>query len=513
LLKGEVGGTDGGIKEYYMKKLGGIILIISMLLITAITLVACNNGRITKGSGTESDPYIIENARQLQTIARQVNQGESYESIYFALGADIDLGGMQWMPIGIWIDEATYFPFSGAFDGRGHTISNFAITGKCESVFVGLFGFNRGTIKNLGIRNFVIDITELIEIPDANGVGGLVGYNEGVIINSYTSGAVSAAFSTRINHVGGLVGINANGSIADSFSTANVTSFGMSVGTGGLVGANAGNITCSHASGNLMATGEDLIAGGLIGYNDGSVENSHATGNVNAVAEERSVFAGGLIGFNYGSIDNSYSVGDVNVTSKESALVGGLTGYNLGTIKGSYAKGRVSAESLDEAYIGGLIGTNSGCITDSYATGDVYITAYMSVAGGLVGLNNGSIENSYAIGDLIATGWNIYAGGLVGENDRGNISNSFATGSMSVTEEEIVLVGGLIGRGVDGSIENSYRYEEQEISEATNTFGTAVSSALLNLVEFYTDTLGWCEEIWDFSELDFAAGKMPRLRR
>ena len=34
----------------------------------------------------------------------------------------------------------------------------------------------------------------------------------------------------------------------------------------------------------------------------------------------------------------------------------------------------------------------------------------------------------------------------------------------------------------------------------------------LNSKEFYTQTLGWSEDIWDFSELDFENGKYPKLR-
>ena len=34
----------------------------------------------------------------------------------------------------------------------------------------------------------------------------------------------------------------------------------------------------------------------------------------------------------------------------------------------------------------------------------------------------------------------------------------------------------------------------------------------LNSKEFYTETLGWSEDVWDFSELDIENGKYPKLK-
>jgi hypothetical protein len=48
---------------------------------------------------------------------------------------------------------------------------------------------------------------------------------------------------------------------------------------------------------------------------------------------------------------------------------------------------------------------------------------------------------------------------------------------------------------------------------ASNTIGSTVSSSQLNTPSFYAASLGWCEDIWDFSELDVANGKLPRLKK
>lgn len=44
-----------------------------------------------EGLGTEKSPYLINSAQQLADLAWHVNNGSSYEGVYFALTADIDL--------------------------------------------------------------------------------------------------------------------------------------------------------------------------------------------------------------------------------------------------------------------------------------------------------------------------------------------------------------------------------------------------------------------------------------
>ena len=81
------------------------------------------------GTGTESDPYLIETGAQLAYLAQQTNQG--YSGYYYKLIADIELNSdvltadfelngtpaNTWTPIGI----SNYF--SGYFDGGNHIVS------------------------------------------------------------------------------------------------------------------------------------------------------------------------------------------------------------------------------------------------------------------------------------------------------------------------------------------------------------------------------------------------------
>lgn len=96
------------------------------------------------GSGTEADPYVISSAAQLQAFAALVDAGNTYAGQYVALGADIDLSGVDnWNPIGAEAKSDTCLDklFAGTFDGRGHTVSGLKIrvADAASETNVGLF--------------------------------------------------------------------------------------------------------------------------------------------------------------------------------------------------------------------------------------------------------------------------------------------------------------------------------------------------------------------------------------
>ena len=494
---------------------------------------------------------IISTAEELKAL-----QGVVLTQNYI-LGANINLNGMEWTPI---------VGVMGEFDGNGFTIFNFKIT-TINYGFLGLFRYNSGIIKNLGVENFTISSSSHSDLY----AGGLVGYNIGEIMNCYATGDVSATSSDA--YAGGLVGYNI-GEIMNCYATGDVneTPFyayagglvGYNIGeiincyatgdvkasataasakayVGGLVGYNRGTITNSYATDNVSATsfGDDAYVGGLVGYNRGTIANSYATGNVSATSFD--VYVGGLVGYNYYSeIANSYATGNVSATSSNAdAYAGGLVGYNYNSgIANSYAMGDVSATSSDDnadAYAGGLVGYNDrGTITNCYATGDVQATYSLSppvpnvspdaYAGGLVGYNDrGTITNCYATGDVkasaTASSSNAYAGGLVGYNDRGTITNCYATGDVSATvsQKYYAYVGGLVGYNNDqDAIQNCYRYSNQifswragltTVERATNALGTAKDLETLKSLSFHASMLGWDSTVWNIVE-----GEFPTLK-
>jgi len=162
----------------------------SMLLWGTETL----QGQYSGGSGTPADPYLIATPGDLKTIGDDSVHWDKH----FQLTADLDMTGVVMTPIGHYYTA----PFSGAFDGDGHTIANLTINLPDSSqVQVGLFGYVdsafESTIFNLGL----ID-------PDITGRSSV-----GALAGSLTSGTVWACYAQggSVNgwrsHVGGLVGV------------------------------------------------------------------------------------------------------------------------------------------------------------------------------------------------------------------------------------------------------------------------------------------------------------------
>ena len=90
-------------------------LFLCMLLFAASSAWA--TGGTMSGSGTLRDPYIISDAADWRAFARAVYlNGNTYENKYIKLGADITVT----QKVGDYTDG---MPFSGTFNGDGHTIT------------------------------------------------------------------------------------------------------------------------------------------------------------------------------------------------------------------------------------------------------------------------------------------------------------------------------------------------------------------------------------------------------
>ena len=96
-----------------------------------------------QGEGTEASPYLISSADDWNNFAQNVKLGRSYSGSHVKLTADISVSHMA----GGYLADDNYQPFSGTFDGDGHTLtinlnnqSRFAAPFKCVK---------DATIKNL----------------------------------------------------------------------------------------------------------------------------------------------------------------------------------------------------------------------------------------------------------------------------------------------------------------------------------------------------------------------------
>jgi len=228
------------------------------------TSFACNATLFAGGTGTETDPYQISTAEQLQNLNKCLRSNRNN----YILNNDIDLtlylqgegnnGGAGWQPIG-----HNHNFFRGKFNGNGHKVSGLWINRPTEEV-VGLFGAVSKEIRDINVE---IDYFLNGGVRGSGTVGGLVGYNEGIISNSYVTGNVAGEYG-----IGGLVGEN-DGTISNSYATGNI--WGSKL-IGGLAGYNGvkGSINESYALGNVLG-GYCGCIGSLVGANKGEISNSH----------------------------------------------------------------------------------------------------------------------------------------------------------------------------------------------------------------------------------------------
>jgi hypothetical protein len=185
------------------------------------------------GDGSSANPFKISTVAQLQALAQLVNsltnatawipnsptlEPESNNNLYqkylqfteaegasYVLQNDLDLAGINWVPIG---SAAKPSPIN--FDGGKHVLHNLTIDrpsnpdldlGSVETITkitagLGLFGSSTGRISALGLDG--VKITA----PDYINVGAIAGLqSDNSIKNCYSHGEITAA-----DNLGGLVG-------------------------------------------------------------------------------------------------------------------------------------------------------------------------------------------------------------------------------------------------------------------------------------------------------------------
>jgi hypothetical protein len=290
-----------------------------LLVLTVFSVCLPARGQPWSGGGIEGDPYLIEDANDMQAIGAAPN----YWGAHFKMVNDVNLAqftGTQFNIIGNDVNA-----FTGVFDGNNYTISNLTIHTVVGSGLA-LFGYindSNAEIKNLGIENFDI----LGGGSSNNYIGGLCGFNEGgTIINCYATGSVRG-----YSLLGGLCGWNIHGTIINCHANVTVTSWGNDCKLGGLCGENYnGTISNCYATGQVTGRDNTWYIGGLCGLSSGTISNCYATGQVTGGNSSRGI--GGLCGNNFfsGSITNCYANGLVTGGSG-SQFLGGLCGEDHGS--------------------------------------------------------------------------------------------------------------------------------------------------------------------------------------
>lgn len=225
-----------------------------------------------KGSGTKSDPYIINDASELRKMSDESANGETYSGKYFKMTADVKINSKVLMPNGELTNDSLklekWIPikeFAGYYDGQGHTVSGIYINANTD--YCGLFGKAKGAT----IENLVIDDTYIKANIAIGSVVGLM-YDEGTINQCVCRSSCVISGSEPGQYIGGIVGVVNYCSVLNCANYARVEAEGF--GCGGLIGYFKGkrNITKSIANcvnkGTVVGGSKSVwSAGGIIGGN------------------------------------------------------------------------------------------------------------------------------------------------------------------------------------------------------------------------------------------------------
>jgi hypothetical protein len=318
--------------------------------------IVINSFAYSGGNGTEQNPYLISSKSDMEQLASNVNDGQTYAGIYFLLTCDLTGAGDT---ITTLVGNSDSHYFSGIFDGGKHEI---AVNN------TGIFGnIQNATIKNLGV-------TGRITSSFTGYAGGICGlalsstisncYNDAVmdVIAAYTGGICGKIQDSVTNRY----------SITNCYNTGNISS--SSSYSGGICGYVLGvNITNCYNTGNITAA---ISSGGICGHTDNDITNCYNTGNISS-SSDYSPLSGGICGAALGNLNitNCYNTGDISSSSSSSSSnsrSGGICGYG-GTIRNCFVancqiRNTNDAPRAKIGQIGGMYGTHTNCYAEVLST-------------------------------------------------------------------------------------------------------------------------------------------------
>lgn len=236
-----------------------------------------------------NNAYEIGNAGQLYWFADKVNKERyKYVNAKAVLTADIvvnknvlndgdltkDVDGLRdWTPIQ---------QYGGTFDGAQHTISGIY----CVSDTIDEAGIFQNTIDNAIVENIGV-LDSYYCLKEGYNVGGIVGFNSGIIRNCYNEGMVSSLYNND-NYLGGICGMNGGGTITGCYNKGKVANSVWGTRAGGICGRSTNKILNCYNTGSV--TGGYMV-GGICGSNassttSGRIENCYNIGTINTIIND-----------------------------------------------------------------------------------------------------------------------------------------------------------------------------------------------------------------------------------
>ena len=262
---------------------------------------------LTSAKPDKVDSVIVRTARQLYNMSLYY---EDYANItkksVYRQELNIDYTKYLWSDYTSWTEVTSQSPigvsasyvFDSIYDGGGKTIYGISfVNEKKNSYVVGMFGENRGTLRNIAIvseyegsrsLDRTVELTATIAGRNAQVYAGtLVGINSKTVRNCAVAGYTFRirSYENSTSYIGGLVGINDGRITASSADTPVMTMAAhyADVRMGGFVGGNRNIIQSCYASAALEVTeaqGGSVDIAGFAGMNEGSIANAYCTASV-----------------------------------------------------------------------------------------------------------------------------------------------------------------------------------------------------------------------------------------
>lgn len=261
-------------------------------------------------------------------VAESYSKGKT-----FILDTDINLQGADFSPIPV---------FAGTFEGNGHGIIGFSVTGAGSNL--GLFRYVQ---EGAAVRNLTVQGT-LNPSGSRKNIGGIAGVNRGLIEQCVFKGQIMAQEAG-----GGIAGYNeTTGVIRNCENQAQLTG---NLKTGGIAGYNEGLIEGCANRGEINATDQGVTENG------DSQFSINTMGLEDSIRVERVNDTGGIAGLSLGIVRDSVNHGQVGYPH---------TGYNLGGIAGRQSGLVENCQNFGQVQgrkdVGGIIGQFEPYLTVKY---------------------------------------------------------------------------------------------------------------------------------------------------
>ena len=279
--------------------------------------------------------YEIRNVDDMLRLSAYVREGNSCEELAFKVVVDeLDFGDVSMSPIGYYKSSSNYTPFKGRFDGQSVVIKNLSMSDQMSYRF-GLFGY----ISGAEISN--ITMAESCSILGFDGVGSIVGYNEGgIVCGCVNYGSVSS--SNR--NIGGIVGYNeaftatgefVGGIVKDCDNYADINPGYYNAG--GIVGHNVTGSVIHCTNTGSISSSENSYIGGIVGLQErGTVSDCYVT---NCTLNGKN-YVGVVFGkMDYVKVSNGYTSAGIECDNYYDSNVTVISGGTGETYNGTMPRG------------------------------------------------------------------------------------------------------------------------------------------------------------------------------